>query len=159
MKRFLLASVAALVGRAFMSDTVEVVTIKGKGGHPVRVNKADFDKDQASDKPTMHEHKDEAEQSTGALTDTTFDTGLPPVAAPAAPDFSGGGEVTPPVVDPRKDAVAPTVPSPNQRLVSKEGRKFFVVDGTGTKLEIDGVDKDGYKTEGDAWNAIMQLPH
>lgn len=166
MKVLLLASVAMVAPVAFMSETCETVLIKGKGGDAVRVNKSDYDADQASDKPTMTLHKDDDGPSLGAPGEPvkTFDQlGMAPVAAPSAPDFTGGGEVAPTPMDPNKDAAAPVAPSPNQRLVSKEGTgrntKYFVVDGTGTKLTMDGVNTDGYATEKEAWDAIMALPH
>ena len=54
----LLASVSALTARAFdtvfeqTAETCEIVIIEGPEG-PVRVNKSDFDADQASDSPKM----------------------------------------------------------------------------------------------------------
>lgn len=167
MRAILLATVASVIGRAFMSDACETVLVTRKGNKgKVRVNKADYDADQADDgAKVMTLAKDEAEQSApnGVQALTGFPEGVTPTAAPSAPDFTGGGEVSPPVIDPSKDAVAPTAPSPNQRLVAKEGNgksaKFFVVDGTGTKLEMDGIDPAGYATDAEAWKAIMALPH
>lgn len=164
MKMFmLLASVAPV---AFMSETCETVLIKGKGGKPVRVNKSDYDADQA-DKKTMTLHTDDDGPDRGASGESakTFeDLNMPPVAAPSAPNFNQTEETgTPPPIDPTKNAAAPVAPSQNQRLVSKEGTgakaRFYVVDGTGTKLTDDGIDQDGYKTEKEAWDAIMALPH
>lgn len=161
MKMFmLLASVAAV---AFMSETCETVLIKGKDGKPVRVNKSDYDADRAADKSTMTLHKDDDGPERGATGEgaKTFEgLNMPPVAAPSAPNFNNTeGVGTEPPIDPTKNAAAPVAPSQNQRLVSKEGRKFYVVDGTGTKLTDDGIDQDGYKTEKEAWDAIMALPH
>jgi hypothetical protein len=160
------ASVASVIARAFMSDVCEVVTIKGKNGDPIRVNKTDYDRDQASDKPTMKLHTDDAEQSAaGTIMTNGYPDGVPhPVAAPAAPNFSAPDSADEPVVDPTKSAVAPTNPSSQQLMVAKEGTtkantKFFVVRGDGTKLTGDeGVNGDGYGTEKDAWDAIMALP-
>lgn len=167
MKKLLLASVAMVAPVAFMSETCETVLIKGKDGKPVRVNKSDYDADQAeggAKEMTLFKGGDDADQAVTGEPVKTFDQlGMQPVAAPSAPDFSGGGETSSLPVDPRKEAAAPVAPSPNQRLVSKEGTgkntKYFVVDGTGAKIEMDGVNKDGYATEKEAWDAIMALPH
>jgi hypothetical protein len=163
MKKFaLLCSVAAI---GYMSETCEVVLAKIKGSaDPVRVNKDDFDADQ--DKPSgerqysKYTGADEPEQS---IIDarTTFDglEGVRPQAAPSAPDFTSGTDAAPLPVDEEKQAIAPTSPTPNQRLVMKEGSKFFVVDGMGAKLESDGIDLAGYKSEKAARDAINALPH
>lgn len=163
--KMIMALCASVAPIAFMSDMVETVLVKGAGGKPLRVNKSDFDADQASEKPTMTLHKDDdgpAVADGEAPVKTFGELGMQPVAAPSAPDFSGGDGAAPLPIDPDKNAAAPVAPSPNQRLVSKEGTgaraKYFVVDGTGTKL-TDGVDADGYKTEQEAWAAIMALPH
>ena len=42
-------------------------------------------------------------------------------------------------------------------LVSKEGRKHFVVGEDGKKIEAEGIDAKGYGSEADAWAAIMTL--
>lgn len=165
MRAFLMASVASVIGRAFMSDVCETVQIKGDDGQPLRVNKSAFDADQAGDKTMKLYTKDkEGEQSIpGGPVPTTFPEGVPITAAPAAPDFSPPADDTPPPIDERKNAVAPTAPSANTPLVAHEGtgakKRFYVVDGTGAKIAKDGIDTDGYKTEAEAWNAIMALPH
>lgn len=162
-KKFALLTTAATIG--YMAEACEVVlaTVKGVTG-PVRVNKADFDADQEKDSGNRiygkYTGKDEAEQSVLDQR-TTFDEldGVRTQAAPSAPDFSGGDNISPVPMDEDKNAAAPTSPSPNQRLVMKEGSKFFVVDGMGTKLEIEGIDPAGYKSEAAARAAINALPH
>jgi hypothetical protein len=161
MKTILFASAATVAALAFMSDTVETVNVKGADGQPLRINKSDYDADQADDGAKAYTlHKSEAEQSVGSVPLQPLAPGIDPVAAPSAPDFSGGEGVTPLPIDPLKNAAAPTVPSPNQRLVAKEGTKFFVVDGSGEKItDLASIETKGYKTEAEAWKAIMDLPH
>lgn len=148
--------------RAYMSDHCETVIVKGADGQPLRVNKADYDADQAeggAKSMTLIKDQDQT-QFSGAAVQTFDQLGIAPVAAPSAPDFSGGA-TAPAVVDPRKDAAAPVAPSPNQRLVAKEGNgakaKYFIIDGTGTKLEGPGIEAAGYSDEGTAWAAVMAL--
>lgn len=166
MRKMIFAASVSMVALAFMSDSCETVTVKGEDGSPLRINKADFDADPGKWKV----HKDEQEQATpGQITLPDPET-QQPLAAPSAPHFGGGeGDPSAPAVliDPLKGAVAPSAPSPNQRLVAKEtvgtgknkGDRYFVVDGSGVRLEMDGVEADGYETEAAAWKAIMELPH
>ena len=51
----------------------------------------------------------------------------------------------------------PTPDDAPPMLVSKEGRKYFVVGSDGTKVEVEGIDAKGYGSEADAWAAIMAL--
>lgn len=162
MKMFAVLMVSAAVG--YMADTCDVVLAKVKGSSdPVRVNKDDFDADQEKDAGdrlySKYTGSDEPEQSSAADR-TTFEAleNVRPQAAPSAPDFSGGHNAAPLPIDEEKNAAAPTSPSPNARLVMKEGSKFFIVDGMGTKLEDDGIDTAGYKTEKAAKDAIAALP-
>ena len=161
----LLATTAAI---GFMSDTCEVVTVTGPNG-PVRVNKADFDADQAKDtkdrqfKPHAAKEGEETEQSVAGVR-TTFEAldGVEITAAPSAPNFNrGDGPALP--IDPEKKAVAPATTSPNQRLVMKEGKTFFIVDSMGNKLKSEDVggeiDPEGYKSKIAADAAIAKLPH
>jgi len=53
-------------------------------------------------------------------------------------------------------APADTAP-PAPMLVSKQGKKFFVVDGQAKPIDVAGIDVSGYATEADAWAAIMAL--
>ncbi len=165
MKKFALLVSAASIG--FMSETSEVIMAKVKGvTGPVRVNKDDFDADQ--DKPegerqySKYSGSAQAEQGTEGEARTTFDDleGVRVQAAPSAPDFTTGEDVSPLPIDEAKAAAAPTSPSPNQRLVMKDGSKFYVVDGMGQKLDIEGIDNEaGYKSEKAARDAINALPH
>ena len=52
-------------------------------------------------------------------------------------------------------AAAP--PAPVQMAVTKKGKKFVVVDTAGNVIERDGVDKDGYASDAEAWKAITAL--
>lgn len=164
MKTYLMLALGTVaVVRAFMSEIAETVIINGPNG-PVRVNKSDYDADQ-SDKgaKSMTLHK---EQSIDALTGGGQQIGYPPgtqpTAAPSAPNFGNAVEHgAAPVIDPNKNAVAPSTPSPNTLLVAKEGTekkpRFFVVDGTGAHVEAPSIDKDGYETEANAWAAAMAV--
>ncbi len=60
--------------------------------------------------------------------------------------------------------VVPTLPelggpTPTQKFVMPEGKKFVVVDATGTKIEHAEIDKAGYMTMEEAQEAIKKLPH
>lgn len=65
-----------------------------------------------------------------------------------------------PVKEPEKtkepSELTPPVDAPKM-LVSKEGRKHFVVGEDGKKIEAEGIDAKGYGSEADAWAAIMAL--
>lgn len=159
----MLAMLAASTSLGFMSDTCEVVLAKIKGSSdPVRVNKDAFDADQekpAGDREySPYKGSDEPEQSFAGDPRRTFEElGIDPVAAPSAPDFSGGADEAPLPIDPNKNAAAQqTIPS-GQCLVMKKGRKFIIVDAEGNPVEDEGVQKDGYITEKDAWEAVVKL--
>ena len=46
---------------------------------------------------------------------------------------------------------------PVKMLVSKEGRKHFIVGEDGKKISAEGIEEKGYGSEADAWLAIMAL--
>jgi len=133
---------------AYMNDQCETVIVDTDAG-PVRINKSDYDANR--DGFTLHrETKTEKEanvtgtqKEVGTVTPVHPDVTIPP--APAAPDL----------VNP----VPPSNPSPNQKLVMKDGKKFFVVTADGSRVEAEGIDAKGYGNEQDAWNAILALPH
>ncbi len=163
MRKIITATATAIAALAYSAELAETVTVKGQDGSPLRINKADYDADQADDGAKAYTlHKDEADQSVGGVPVQTFEQlGIAPVAAPSAPDFSGG-TVAPAVIDPNKQAAAPAAPSPGQRLVAKEGNgaktRFFITDAQGNKLTGDGIDDKGYSDDQTAWKAIMDLP-
>lgn len=166
MKSFhLLASVAAIVPCAF-NNTCEVVNIVGEDGNPVRVNKEDYDADQAEGgAKAMKLHKEDADQPvSGEPVPSETPKGVVPVAAPSAPNFSGGEQAAPPLpIDPVKQAAAPATPAPDQKFVAKEGTgrnaKFHVVNAAGEKITgMAGIEDGGYTSEQDAWAAVMALP-
>lgn len=159
MNRFLLASTALAVCAAFQSEVEEVVTVGG-----VRVSKSAYEADQ--EKPAAERQygkldsaakQADVEQSVGGVQLLGADG--PALAAPSAPDFTGGDGVAPTPIDPLKNAAAPVTASDNQRLVLKVGKKYKVVDGTGTAISMDGIEAGGYDTEEAAWTAIRALPH
>ena len=160
MTKFALLATVAMV--AHMSDMVPVVLATPKGGDgPVRINQSDFDADQAlpaGDRQfTPYKGKDEAQQPEATSPKTFDELGIQPQAAPSAPNFSTNGEAPPALIDPIKNAVAPAIPSSDDRLVMKDGKKFFVVNAMGEKLTIDGIDEAGYTTEKAARDAIDAL--
>jgi hypothetical protein len=162
MRNVLLASLAAILPVAFTAEVLETVMAKVKGGSGelVRVNKSDVDANPdnytVSDKQTANQ---EPATPPGVVTNVAPGLEIPP--APSAPDFRPPEPVPGEPAPPAPGApVAPTVPSPDQKLVVKDGSKFFVVRPDGTRIEdIEGIDPKGYKTEKDAWAAIMALPH
>lgn len=138
-----------------MGDILETVLIKGKNG-PIRVNKRDYEKDQNSDNPTMKLHTNKADnetnentspQTAGAAVTAAEGVTMPPV--PSAPNT---GTDTP--------VLQPSAPIlPGQLATIKQGKKIVVVtaaDGqpvTGNPA----IDENGYKTDADAWAAIMAV--
>lgn len=164
MKYLLLMSVAPI---AFNSAPLETVTVVGQDGEPLRINKTDYEADQAPGGAKKFElHTDEAPQANGAGVALPVPDNITQPAAPAAPDFTSNDQQTD-AIDPHKNAAVPPAPSIGQKLVQKEGEgkkaKFFVVtadaDGTFPKLTgVAGIDEAGYATDREAWNAIMALP-
>lgn len=73
----------------------------------------------------------------------------------AAPDdyvLAGADDLAPKPAD----EPAPKVATP--LMVTKDGKLFFAVNGEGAKVDdVAGIDPAGYKTEADAWAAIMGL--
>lgn len=129
-----------------MSDTAKTVVIKTANG-PVRINESDYDEKVH----TLHskgEQEKNAEPVQTTQTAPQLAEGLQMPAAPSAPDLGTAG------------GNAPDVPSPNQRLVAKDGKRFYVVGADGKRLTEAGLDADkGYGTEQDAWNAALALQH
>lgn len=162
MKNFLFASVASVTVSAFMSAPLETVTVVGQDGNPLRINKSDYDADQAEGGAKRYElHDDSAPQAIGAGAVFNLPPGVSQPAAPAAPTTVQGD------IDANKGAVAPTAPSLGQKLVQMTGTgknaKYFVVTaaegGAFPKLTgVAGIDENGYKTDKEAWDAIMSLP-
>lgn len=166
MKISILAFAAASLAVGFMSETTEVVlvTVKGSKGK-VRINKSDFDADQAlpveDQQYSAATADDDVEQSDAAGVKTFAELkpeGVRVQAAPSAPNFNGAEGQVKPVVDESTGAIAPVAPSGNSRIVMREGNKFFVCDGMGIKLTDGSVDEAGYKSEKAAQDAIAKLP-
>ncbi len=126
------------------TDTCETVLINSANG-PVRINKSDFV--EGEHKLHRMNAEEKAEAARPAVTANTIPQlapGLELPPAPSAPNMGEGG------------AAAPQTPSPDQKLVTKEGKKFFVVDVTGTKVTgVEGIDEKGYATEKEAWDAVL----
>lgn len=149
MKRIaLLATTALAVG--YSHGRTETVMVKGSDG-PVRVNKADFDADQAEggDKNYTAYKGKEPTASTGQRSDVNVsgqgeDGEVQTTAAPSAPDFSTGEGVATDPIDPVKNAAAPKSTTSDELLVmkitsGKDKGKFTLVDGGGKRLSDDRV--------------------
>lgn len=154
MRKFITAILASTAAAAFMSDIEDVVLVSGKDG-PVRVSKSAFDADQASEKPEYSAYRGKAEAEQSEPAGTLLPDG-PALSAPSAPNF--GGPTAADRLDPLTNAVAPVSHGTNARLVMKQGAKYFIVDGQGEKLDIDGIETGGYKSEELARDAIRKLP-
>lgn len=143
MRAILLASVAAAVmPRAFMSETVETVMVTSKHWkEPVAVNKSDFDADQADGGEkayTLHKSAtaDQVESAVVTEVQVPVADGLIIPPAPSAPQIG-----TP---------VAPTTASADTLFITKIGnsKKIFVVRADGSKVEdMKSIDPKGYDTE------------
>ena len=157
----LLSSVSAV----FSSDICETVTIQTANG-PVRVNKSDYDADQAegganemklATKAATAETQDAENatvQTVGANGAGVVPAGNIPVPpAPSAPVTALGGEEG-------GNVATPTTVAPNTLMVIKDGKKFYAVRPDGSRVEdIEAIDKAGYASEAAAWEAIRALPH
>jgi hypothetical protein len=161
-KLYLTASLIALQMTAHNNEVIETVVVTTKGGD-VRINKADFDADQAEGGEGKYKLASKAKQGDNAdMTAQTEATTVPPGAivppAPSAPNFNPApGE---PAVPPSATgAVPPSGPSPNSYLVMKDGKKYFVVDTGGAKQGSErGFNDAGYATELEAVEAIKFAP-
>ena len=60
-------------------------------------------------------------------------------------------------VEPAPEPAVEPAPEPVKMLVSKEGRKHFIVGEDGKKISAEGIEEKGYGSEADAWSAIMAL--
>ena len=61
-----------------------------------------------------------------------------------------------PAVEPAQETAGEPA-EPVKMLVSKEGRKHFIVGEDGKKISAEGIEEKGYGSEADAWSAIMAL--
>lgn len=120
-------------------ETIIVETDNGS----VMINKSDFD-------PAIH-------RLPGAATDMAI-----PPGAGGDVDANGntvnagdGGQMVPPLATEPPQTPAP--PAPVQMAVTKKGKKFVVVDTAGNAIERDGIEKDGYASDTEAWAAITAL--
>jgi hypothetical protein len=123
------------------TPTVMINTPNG----PVRINESDFDEKSM----TLHKGKEANETNEAPVAQVGSPVPLAPglelPPAPSAPNLDG-------------NAVPPTVPSPGQMFVVKDGKKFFVTGADGVRTVREGIDDKGYTTEQDAWNAVIALP-
>ena len=62
-----------------------------------------------------------------------------------------------PASEPATEPANEPANEPVKMLVSKEGRKHFIVGEDGKKISADGIDEKGYGFEADAWAVIMAL--
>jgi hypothetical protein len=177
MRAIIMTSVAL----AFMSEIVDTVLIKGADGEPLRINASDYDEKEHS----LYKGKEADAIGVPMTASTMLSSPSGPAADPAAPSSivhsipqttTDANDVTTPMISDdagnaspegqRTVALNPPEPpasttgagSPQQRMVSKIGSKFFVVDAAGNKIEADGVSDKGYKTEAEAWGAAYPAP-
>lgn len=155
MKRILMVSTAATVALGYSHGRAETVLISGgRGQDPIRVNKADYDADQADggakemslykgDSVDKDDTSKTARSSDVNVTHEGEGGEVQTTAAPSAPDFSKGDAPTPPM-DPVKSAAAPSSTTADQLLVMKITKgtnkgKFTIVDGLGQPLSDDKI--------------------
>ena len=147
-----------------MSDVLKTILIEGKNG-PVRINESDF----IVDEHKMYAPKKNDEPIIEGMTATTIipapgNISVPPAASTPAqfatpeaqPDLNvqlAPGAFTPPA--PEQVTAQTFTATAEQRLVSKQGKKYFIVNAAGEKIEAEGINKDGYATEQDAWAAAV----
>lgn len=163
MKRIaLLATTALTLG--YSHGVVDTVMVKkGAKGEPFRMNRDDFDADQAEGgaKEYTEVKNDDADADGGERSDVNVtgagvDGEVKTTAAPSAPNFGApeGAAIDP--VDEVKQAVAPKSTTADQLLVMKEGTgknaKFYITDGMGAKITGDRakllkIDENGYDSE------------
>ena len=120
--------------------TVEIETENG----PVLINATDYDPDA---------HK----LSLRSQTEQAANQGQPvePVPAPVAPAEPVPAPVAPaePVPAP---APAPSVAADASLMVTKKGKKHFVIGQDGQPVVAEGIDAAGYASDQAAWDAILQ---
>lgn len=160
-----LSSVSAL---AFMSEIVDTVEVVGSDGKALRINADEFD----GSKHTMFQRPAGEVAGTPVQMNTFTAPPVVPLAA-SAPVIGGGATLHPHGAAPgqqpynpatpgegeRPVALAPAVPpastaAQDEKLVSKTGNKFFVVNKLGQKITGQGFNEDGYKSNEEAWAAI-----
>lgn len=153
--RHILLFTSTAIGRAaaYMSLAEELATVlvKTENG-PVRINLSDFDPSKLeladpSDLPPAPVAQQEPEQQqSSADANGVKDTPQPDAPDGAPEGDAGDGTVV------EHPAVS------DKRGVVKTGSKYFVTDLAGAKIEADGIDPNGYKTEGEAWAAVVAAP-
>jgi hypothetical protein len=111
------------------------------GNGPVVINVEDFN-------PDIHTRA--ADDDSGPAGDPVEGDGGTPT--PPAPGGADSNDQPSTQQSPQNDDNAPA-----PLLVSKNGSKFFVVGQNGAAVEREGIEPKGYKTENDAWAAIMAL--
>lgn len=179
IKSLLLGSAAALMSGyavAYMSEMLDTVFVKGEDGKPLRINAIDYNED-------VHGEIIDPKKETGvAMTASTMlSSPTGPAAEPIAPSSiqhstpertapDANGQTTPVISDdagnaspdgqrtvalnPPEPPVAPTgAGSQAQRMVAKNGSKYFVVDAAGNAVTGEGINDKGYKTDAEAWAA------
>lgn len=154
MKRFMLTStiINVFAVRAFMSDSLETVTIVGDNG-PVRINKSEFDEK----KHKLHKANKTHDENGIARNSVNADEPKPG----AGNGKNSGGDV------PKSDALTVEQLAENARInamkfgVMADDNKFFVVDANDENKRVENVDgidnKNGYKKSADAWKAVFAV--
>ena len=169
---FKLALLATAAFPVAFNDGCETVVIRTAGGD-VRVNRSDYDADQAKGGEKKMRLASDAKQddnNTASTVDqanavnTAVAPEAQPIPAPSAPNFAAPVD-SPAVqaVDPTTGAAVPTVPSPGQYFMVEEGtgakKKIFVTRADGSKVDdVMGIDPRGYPSADDAMKAVAALP-
>jgi len=145
-----------------MAETTDTVTIQTDEG-PVRINASDYD-------AKKHKLAKEDKEELPVTTPTTFvapEKVETPASAPVMREEGvtrhEGAHAENPTPNNGNRPVAleaPQAPASGEagsvdRRVMKIGRKFFVVNAEGAKVEAEGIDADGYSSEQDAWTAAV----
>lgn len=157
----MLSSVLLRHPLAFMSETVETVTIKGDDGEPLRINVADFDESKHT------RHKSDKDYVEPTQINSFEEPAVEPIAASAPIISDGTNHQNAHVAN--TDATQPNGAGDGQRnvllsepqqpasggsssySVAKFGTKWYVLNsGTQQKAEGEQFKQDGYKTEAEA---------
>lgn len=136
---------------AFMSEIIPTMQIETDNG-PVTINVSDFDAAKHTPVGGAAPAPVDAPQPDGARVNPNSPEGS---NAPqlANQDHANGGQApTPPAAAPAASAGDNT-----SLLVTKKGKNFIVVDAAGNAVQRDGIEPEGYKSESDAWAAVMAL--
>lgn len=140
--------------------SVKTVVIESENG-PVIINESDFN-------PSIHKLANTDSELMEKVADTLRTDG-PTVEEFVAAGYraenyppqgyesrSTAGEIAS-AIQAQEPPAVPPVPDKADMLVTKQGKVFVVVDKEQNAIEREGIDGKGYKTEAEAWAAVMAL--